>query len=197
VPAKPTTKLQGDPDHGLWGFFRDKKLLREPEELYRHGRPWAVPELRKRTWQDLHNLWWVCVKERNRLATEKIVRDRKKTDYGHAEARERDETIQETMTAILDTLLERQKAYDEAYKLAKKDPRIDLKVTDGPQLLQEGPYDAEELDEREEEPQEEPRDDPPLEGKESPESNFYNSNENPPTLGEKVKQKTQKILWNK
>jgi large subunit ribosomal protein L47 len=40
------------------------------------------------------------------------------------------------MTAILDTLLERQKAYDEAYKLAKKDPRIDLKVTDGPQLLQ-------------------------------------------------------------
>jgi large subunit ribosomal protein L47 len=37
VPAKPTTKLQGDPDHGLWGFFRDKKLLREPEELYRHG----------------------------------------------------------------------------------------------------------------------------------------------------------------
>jgi large subunit ribosomal protein L47 len=64
-------------------------------------------------------------------------------------------------------------------------------------LEQEGPYDAEELDEREEEPQEEPRDDPPLEGKESPESNFYNSNENPPTLGEKVKQKTQKILWNK
>jgi hypothetical protein len=33
------------------------------------------------------------VKERNRLATEKIVRDRKKTDYGHAEARERDETV--------------------------------------------------------------------------------------------------------
>ena len=37
VPKKPTTKLQGDPDHGLWGFFRDKKLLREPQENSHHG----------------------------------------------------------------------------------------------------------------------------------------------------------------
>ena len=44
--------------------------------------------------------------------------------------------IQETMTAILDALLERQNAYVEARKLAEEDPRIDLTIRDGPQLVQ-------------------------------------------------------------
>ncbi|KAF2662705.1 MRP-L47-domain-containing protein [Lophiostoma macrostomum CBS 122681] len=138
VPSKPTTTLHGDPDHGLWGFFPGKKLLREPRELAHHGRAWTVAELRKRQWDDLHRLWWVCVRERNRLATEKIIRERKETTYGEVEARERDEKIQETMTAILNALLERQNAYVEAVELAKEDPRIDLSIRNGPQLRQVG-----------------------------------------------------------
>jgi large subunit ribosomal protein L47 len=52
-----------------------------------------VAELRKRNWTDLHSLWWVCVKERNRLATEKIERERLEAGYGDVENRERDETV--------------------------------------------------------------------------------------------------------
>lgn len=38
------------------------------------------------------------------------------------------------MKAILDTLLERHRAWEEAHKLAAQDPTIDLERTDGPQL---------------------------------------------------------------
>lgn len=98
------------------------------------GREWTVGELRSRDFRTLHQLWWICAKERNRLATEKIERNRLEAGYGDVENKERDETIQKTMKAILDTLAERQQAYSEAYELAKNDPSIDLSRTDGPQF---------------------------------------------------------------
>jgi large subunit ribosomal protein L47 len=100
------------------------------------GRAWTVGELRNRDFSTLHQLWWVCVKERNRLATEKIERRRLEAGYGDKETEKRDQTIQETMKAILDTLAERHEAYQEAYELAKNDPDIDLARTDGPQFTE-------------------------------------------------------------
>jgi hypothetical protein len=76
------------------------------------------------------------VKERNRLATEKIERNRLEAGYGDVENEERDKTVQETMKAVLDTLSERHQAYTEAFELAKQDPNIDLLRTDGPQFVQ-------------------------------------------------------------
>jgi large subunit ribosomal protein L47 len=92
--------------------------------------------LRNRDFSTLHQLWWVCAKERNRLATEKIERHRLEAGYGDRETEKRDQTIQETMKAILDTLAERHQAYEEAYELAKSDPDIDLSRTDGPQFTE-------------------------------------------------------------
>lgn len=100
------------------------------------GREWTIGELRSRDWDALHQLWWVCVKERNRLATEKIERRRLEAGYGDHETKKRDETVQKTMKAILDTLAERQQAYTEAYELAKHDPAINLSRVDGPQFTE-------------------------------------------------------------
>jgi len=36
-PTKRVTKVEGDPEHGLWDFFRNKKLLRTPGEEAAHG----------------------------------------------------------------------------------------------------------------------------------------------------------------
>lgn len=144
-PVEIQHQLTGTSDHGLWGFFKDQKLLQTPVEEQRHGRAWTVGELRSRDWDTLHQLWWVCVKERNRLATEKIERQRLNAGYGDYENQERDKTVQETMKAILDTLAERHQAYQEAFALAQHDPDIDLSRTDGPQYTQP-PYDPLEAD---------------------------------------------------
>jgi large subunit ribosomal protein L47 len=104
------------------------------------GREWTMGELRNRDFDVLHRLWWVCAKERNRLATARIELKRITAGTGEAELKARDKTVQKTMKAILDTLAERHTAYSEAYELAKNDPTIDLAKTDGPQLNQAPAY---------------------------------------------------------
>ena len=57
------------------------------------GRGWTFPELRHKSWEDIHSLWWKCCKERNRLATERAERERMKIgkgDKGEKQARLRD-----------------------------------------------------------------------------------------------------------
>lgn len=63
-------RVATDPEHGLWGFFYAKKeRLISPDEVSAHGRAWTVEELRHKSWEDLHRLWWTCAKERNRIGT--------------------------------------------------------------------------------------------------------------------------------
>ncbi|KAF2748609.1 hypothetical protein M011DRAFT_399852 [Sporormia fimetaria CBS 119925] len=144
-PVQPEQTVKGTPGHGLNGFFTgetgEEKLLREPALVAAHGRAWTVADLRRKEWEDLHYLWWVCVKERNRLATEEIERKRLHVRYGSYEMEKRDETVQETMQAILDTLKERNAAYNEAVQLSKSDEEAEI-VWDhiGPTLEDPGAY---------------------------------------------------------
>ncbi|KAL9117910.1 MAG: hypothetical protein Q9187_005547 [Circinaria calcarea] len=123
-PAK-RSKIKVDENHGLWGFFnKAKRSLTKPEDENAHGRPWSVEELRHKSFEDLHCLWWVCVKERNRLATEKYERQRVEAGYGDHEALERDRTVRHTQRAIKHVLSERWYAWEDARKIAPKDPQI-------------------------------------------------------------------------
>ena len=94
LDPKKRSKVEVDPDHGLWHFFYSKdKPINTPEEDADHGRPWTVDELRGKSWEDLHALWWQCCKERNRISTNKFESERLEAGYGDFERTDRDVTV--------------------------------------------------------------------------------------------------------
>ena len=91
VPREELPPIQVDENHGLWDFFYDREtVVMAPIEHSKHGRAWTVSELRKKSWDDLHKLWWVCVKERNRIATANWERNKNNLGFGAAESDERE-----------------------------------------------------------------------------------------------------------
>lgn len=125
------SQIEVDEEHGLWEFFgASRNALATPEELNAHGRAWTVPELRNKGWTDLHKLWWVCLKERNRLATAKVellrLKVKEKPMYGDFEALERLKEINGTMRGIKHVLTERYYAWQNARALAVDDEEVDF-----------------------------------------------------------------------
>lgn len=86
-PQKHLPQVQVDPNHGLYAFFKGpSKLMNSPAEDKAHGRAWTVEELRRKNWEDLHRLWWVCCRERNLIATADKERERAKMGFGDSES---------------------------------------------------------------------------------------------------------------
>ncbi|EGO23996.1 hypothetical protein SERLADRAFT_392744 [Serpula lacrymans var. lacrymans S7.9] len=72
--------VEVDPGHGLWAFFRKKEIngstqyeTIEPRDAIAEdtGRSWKAVELRRKSFKDLHTLWYLVLKERNLLATQR------------------------------------------------------------------------------------------------------------------------------
>ncbi|KAB5572365.1 mitochondrial 39-S ribosomal protein L47 (MRP-L47)-domain-containing protein [Coniochaeta sp. 2T2.1] len=132
VPRAEMPKQETDPDHGLWDFFYDRDIVARPvSEVGQHGRSWTTEELRSKSWDDLHALWWVCCKERNRIATMAWEREKGNYGFGSAEDAARDQEVEKTMKAIRHVLTERYYVWEDAVELAKKDPEINLSGGEG------------------------------------------------------------------
>ncbi|KAF7185969.1 54S ribosomal protein L4, mitochondrial [Pseudocercospora fuligena] len=125
-PAR-RSQVEVDENHGLWEFFpSDRKSMATPEEMNSHGRSWTVEELRVKDWDDLHRLWWACLKERNRLLTYANERKRVGNMYGAYESGERDKAIKRTMKSIKYVLTERWYSWENARVAAMQDPEINM-----------------------------------------------------------------------
>lgn len=126
-PREFKPKVTVDDKHGLWGFFpAPGKLLWTPKETEEHGRAWTVEELRKKSWEDLHSLWWVCCRERNMLATSRAELTRSKMGFGEREIDTRDEEVMKTMRSIKHALTERYYTWQDAVDVAMVDPEINF-----------------------------------------------------------------------
>lgn len=119
APIPPTVaNIKCPDDHPLWQFFSDKKFLRSEEELDFNARPWSVPELRRKSFNDLHSLWYSCLRERNVLGRETHLLE---VSMGADAGPYMDlaENVRTTMWRIRHVLSERDTAYNLAQKKAK------------------------------------------------------------------------------
>ncbi|KAF8627385.1 hypothetical protein AX17_006200 [Amanita inopinata Kibby_2008] len=126
-------------DHGLWALFRRKEgkdlvgearheVIEHPSKVEqgRTGRAWRASELRLKSFEDLHTLWYVVLRERNLLATQKEeARRMGVSDTGLQVSAERVHQCRKTMARIKAVLNERRLAYEGAMKLIEEQKQKD------------------------------------------------------------------------
>ncbi|WBW74670.1 mitochondrial ribosomal protein subunit L29 [Schizosaccharomyces osmophilus] len=122
-PVPKEKKLpQVSDTHPLWQFFRNKNALSPPDEETKFGRSWTAEELRWKSFDDLHGLWYNCLRERNLLLTQTTEMKRiRLTVPDHS--KDRVKTVNKTMATIKFVLWERERAFQAAKDLEKKAPK--------------------------------------------------------------------------
>jgi large subunit ribosomal protein L47 len=115
------------PDHGLWHFFRRKEVDGEikyetvetfEEAIRVTGRSWTAAELRRKSFSDLHTLWYVVLREKNLIATQKeegrrMALPRQRAYFVNSKVYR----CRKTMARIKYVLNERRLAYEGALRL--------------------------------------------------------------------------------
>jgi len=138
---RPHLNIPVNPNHGLYAFFRkretDGKVTHDPLEddaglrdIF--GRAWSAAELRRKSFRDLHTLWYVLLRERNLIATQMESYRRVSISPGLVESVEkRDFQCRKSMARIKYVINERRLAYEGAIKIhAEKSEQAAKKATE-------------------------------------------------------------------
>ncbi|KAF9214298.1 54S ribosomal protein L4 mitochondrial [Podila verticillata] len=102
---------------GVEEFFEGGKSI--PTEKSWTGRAWRASELRVKSFDDLHKLWYVLLKERNVLAAQKEEARRFHISKQYFSNKGRQVKCQKSMARIKFVLNERRLAWVEASKLQR------------------------------------------------------------------------------
>ncbi|KAG5648427.1 hypothetical protein DXG03_005001 [Asterophora parasitica] len=118
-------------NHGLYAFFRKKndetltgdaayEVTESPESMQKQtGRSWLASELRLKSFRDLHTLWYILLRERNLLATQKEEARRMGVSNTEMQCRK-------SMARIKAVINERRLAYEGAVKIAEAEHEEDF-----------------------------------------------------------------------
>jgi len=112
--ARYNSSAPGPPDLNesvnkkLLEFFDTKKNWGEND--IKHGRSWSLPELRIKSNQDLHKLWFILLKENNMLLT---MEEQAKEEHRLFPSPERIDKVKQSMENLESVVRERNRAYFE------------------------------------------------------------------------------------
>ncbi|KAG9070195.1 54S ribosomal protein L4 mitochondrial [Linnemannia hyalina] len=116
-PALNRLKQLAFRPRGVEEFFENGKSI--PTEKSWTGRAWRASELRVKSFDDLHKLWYVLLKERNVLAVQKEEARRFHISKQYFSNKGRQIKCQKSMARIKFVLNERRLAWVEATKLQR------------------------------------------------------------------------------
>lgn len=126
---RPHLGVEVNPNHGLYGFFRrlekDGKVDYETVQLREHAnlgssRSWSAAELRRKSFKDLHTLWYVLLRERNLLATQLEEGRRMGIFASRMSASIQAHKVRKSMARIKYVINERRLAYEQAIKILEE-----------------------------------------------------------------------------
>jgi hypothetical protein len=83
--SNPSLLQRTLPRLDLGAFFDSGKGWAWSESEITTGRAWTATELRQKGFEDLHFLWWSCLKERNKLESQKQEGRRFKIYFVHGQ----------------------------------------------------------------------------------------------------------------
>ncbi|KAJ3813348.1 mitochondrial 39-S ribosomal protein L47 (MRP-L47)-domain-containing protein [Lentinula lateritia] len=142
APARLGNRIPVRADHGLYAFFRKKEpdagqtLIGEAQfetlggsiemERTRSGRSWKASELRLKSFEDLHALWYILLRERNLLATQEEEVRRLGVMKAVQTFNNQIRMCRKSMARIKYVMNERRLAYEGAVTLAEEEKMAHL-----------------------------------------------------------------------
>ncbi|KAL8290491.1 hypothetical protein RQP46_002749 [Phenoliferia psychrophenolica] len=132
-PVQQETDTTG---HPLWSFFHGQESLEAPDKrIDNTGRSWSSFELRRKSFDELHQLWYVLLKERNVLLTQREEARRLRVDLrGFTSHADKLRMIQKSMARTKQVLSERRHAALEAAAILRargEDEKADRMANEG------------------------------------------------------------------
>ncbi|KAI8848688.1 mitochondrial 39-S ribosomal protein L47 (MRP-L47)-domain-containing protein [Chytridium lagenaria] len=117
VPEIPSSaSVSVGSGRGLLDFFDSEKGWSWRENEKPTGRAWTAAELRGKSFEDLHRLWWVCLKEINLLESQRLEAFRFRRKFPHDD---RVKQVRLTMRRVKVVLWERRIAYLQSQAIVK------------------------------------------------------------------------------
>ncbi|GAA5833076.1 hypothetical protein JCM3766R1_001382 [Sporobolomyces carnicolor] len=109
--------------HPLWKFFHNKESLEVPDKRKDYSsRSWTSFELRRKSFEELHALWYVLLRERNVLLTQREEARRLRLDLtGFTAVPEKLRMCQKSMARVKQTISERRHAALEAAEILRSE----------------------------------------------------------------------------
>ncbi|GAA5874968.1 hypothetical protein JCM16303_004963 [Sporobolomyces ruberrimus] len=110
-------------NHPLWKFFHNKESLEVPDKRKDYSsRSWTSFELRRKSFEELHALWYVLLRERNVLLTQREEARRLRVDLvGFTAVPEKLRMCQKSMARVKQTISERRHAALEAAEILRSE----------------------------------------------------------------------------